>query len=103
MQRAGYAIAAAITARWPDAPSTDIHVLCGPGNNGGDGYVAARQLAARGVAVRIAALADPKSDAAKAARHSHWAGIVEALGPGTEPAPLLIDSQPAPASLDASN
>ncbi|HZB70296.1 MAG TPA: NAD(P)H-hydrate epimerase, partial [Sphingomicrobium sp.] len=89
MERAGAALAeAAFRFAGPRAAL----VLVGPGNNGGDGYVAARELAARGVAVRIAALADPKSEAAKAARHSHWAGIVEPLGPGTEPAPLLIDA-----------
>jgi hydroxyethylthiazole kinase-like uncharacterized protein yjeF len=66
-------------------------VLCGPGNNGGDGYVAARHLARRGVQVRIAALAEPKGDAAKRAR-SGWNGQVEELGPGTEGAPLLIDA-----------
>ena len=51
-------------------------ILVGPGNNGGDGYVAARHLAERGVEVRVAALAEPKSDAAKWAR-SQWKGEVE--------------------------
>ena len=52
-------------------------ILCGPGNNGGDGYVAARHLAARGVKVRVAALAEPKSEAAKWAR-GQWNGEVGA-------------------------
>jgi hydroxyethylthiazole kinase-like uncharacterized protein yjeF len=89
MERAGAALA---EAAFRFAGPRGALVLVGPGNNGGDGYVAARQLAARGVAVRIAALAEPKSEAAKAARHSHWQGIVEPLGPSTEPAPLLIDA-----------
>ena len=66
-------------------------VLCGPGNNGGDGYVAARHLAARGVDVRVAALAEPKSEAAKWAR-SEWTGAVETLTQDTQGAPLLIDA-----------
>ena len=66
-------------------------ILCGPGNNGGDGYVAARHLKARGVAVRIAALAEPKSEAARRAR-SQWDGEVEALDSNTAPAPLVIDA-----------
>jgi hydroxyethylthiazole kinase-like uncharacterized protein yjeF len=66
-------------------------ILCGPGNNGGDGYVAARHLAARGVAVRVAALAEPKSEAAIAAR-AQWLGDVEALTQNTTGAPLLIDA-----------
>src|SRR5260221_10802428 len=66
-------------------------ILCGPGNNGGDGYVAARYLAERGVTVRVAALSEPKSDAAKWAR-GQWTGEVEQLSPDTKSAPLLIDA-----------
>ncbi len=51
-----------------------VLVLAGPGNNGGDGYVAARLLAQDGWSVRLAALAPPRagSDAARAA--SQWTG-----------------------------
>src|SRR5215218_9896598 len=73
MERAGAALAEA-TYRF--AGPVPTLVLCGPGNNGGDGYVAARQLAQRGVTVRVAAMAEPKSDAANAAR-SKWGGEVE--------------------------
>ena len=88
MERAGAALAEA-TYRF--AGPMPVLVLCGPGNNGGDGYVAARHLAQRGVKVRIAALSEPKSDAAKWAR-SHWAGPVEQLGDETAPEPLVIDA-----------
>src|SRR6185295_10816996 len=66
-------------------------ILCGPGNNGGDGYVAARYLARRGLAVRVAALAEPTSEAAIAAR-AQWAGDVEQLTADTKGAPLPIDA-----------
>ncbi|MBA3510694.1 NAD(P)H-hydrate dehydratase [Sphingomonas sp.] len=89
MERAGAALAEAALRFAGPRPTL---VLAGPGNNGGDGYVAARHLAARGVPVRIAALAEPRTEAAKAARHSHWQGRVEQLGSSTEPAPLLIDA-----------
>ena len=88
MERAGAALA---EAAYRFAGPTAALVLCGPGNNGGDGYVAARHLADRGVAVRIAALAEPRSGAAKSAR-AHWKGEVERLSDSTAPAPLLIDA-----------
>jgi hydroxyethylthiazole kinase-like uncharacterized protein yjeF len=88
MERAGASLAEAV---YRFAGPMRALVLCGPGNNGGDGYVAARHLAERGLAVRVAALADPKSEAAKSAR-SHWKGEVERLSPETKGEPLLIDA-----------
>ena len=87
MERAGKAAAEAI---WRHAGPLPALVLCGPGNNGGDGYVVARELGARGVNVRVAALAEPKSAAARAARES-WTGPVGPLDDAA-PAPLLIDA-----------
>jgi hydroxyethylthiazole kinase-like uncharacterized protein yjeF len=88
MERAGAALAEA-TFRF--AGPMPALILCGPGNNGGDGYVAARHLAARGVDVRVAALADPGSEAARAAR-AKWTGDLETLSSGTAAAPLIIDA-----------
>lgn len=67
MRRAGAAVAAAVLEHFPDASA--VHVLCGPGNNGGDGYVVARLLAEAGMDVRVWGMAVPKSgtDAAVAA------------------------------------
>jgi hydroxyethylthiazole kinase-like uncharacterized protein yjeF len=67
MRRAGGAVAGLVLARYPGGRT--VHVLCGPGNNGGDGYVVASQLAASGVAVRLFATGVPRegSDAALAA------------------------------------
>jgi hydroxyethylthiazole kinase-like uncharacterized protein yjeF len=67
MRRAGQAVARVVLARYPTAGR--MHVLCGPGNNGGDGYVIARFLRESGVDVSVWASAAPKpgSDAAFAA------------------------------------
>ncbi|MAU53919.1 MAG: bifunctional ADP-dependent NAD(P)H-hydrate dehydratase/NAD(P)H-hydrate epimerase [Roseovarius sp.] len=61
MERAGRGVVAAILARWPDLASGPqrAQVLCGPGNNGGDGFVIARLLAARGWTVTAYLLGDP--------------------------------------------
>jgi len=75
MHRAGVAVADAIIARWPAAGSGAVHVLCGPGNNGGDGFVVAATLRDAGYRVAVHALR-PKAgyvgDAAGAA--ALWRG-----------------------------
>ncbi len=76
MERAGQGVVEAILGQWPDladAPGCAV-VLCGPGNNGGDGYVVARLLAARGWDVGVFALGDPVGLPADArANHDRWA------------------------------
>ena len=88
MERAGAALASAAFRIGGGKPAL---ILCGPGNNGGDGYVAARQLAQRGVMVRVAALTEPTSPAAQWAK-SQWGGEVEMLADEPKAAPLLIDA-----------
>src|SRR4051812_35268140 len=75
MDRAGAGLA---EAAFRFAGPMEALILCGPGNNGGDGYVAARYLAERGVTVRVAALSEPRGEAALQAR-TQWNGAVEAL------------------------
>ncbi len=87
MERAGMAAAEAV---WRFAGPMPALVICGPGNNGGDGYVIARGLKGRGADVRVAALAEPRSHAARSAREL-WDGAVEGLE-SVAPAPLLIDA-----------
>lgn len=74
MENAGRAVARAVLRRF--APCRTL-VLAGPGNNGGDGYVAARRLAAAGWPVALAALAPPRpgTDAAGAAARWHGPGV----------------------------
>jgi len=87
MERAGHAIAEAV---WRFGGDRAVLVLCGPGNNGGDGYVAARILKARGISVRVAALAEPRTDVARRAA-ALWDGSVEAVE-GAAPAPIIVDA-----------
>jgi NAD(P)H-hydrate epimerase len=91
MENAGRAVADAVSRRWPKQKAL---VLCGPGNNGGDGFVAARILAERGWPVRVALLGAQealKGDAAAAA--ARWTGPVEPLARAViRDAGLVIDA-----------
>ncbi|MCC6947583.1 MAG: NAD(P)H-hydrate dehydratase [Bradyrhizobiaceae bacterium] len=80
MERAGRAVAER-TALWCP-PGSRVAVVCGPGNNGGDGFVAARVLHERGYRVRLMLFGSReklRGDAAEAARA--WAGEVETFTP----------------------
>lgn len=91
MRNAGAVIADAVRRRWSPRP---VLVLAGPGNNGGDGFVAAEHLHAAGWPVRVALLGRREAlagDAAEAARR--WPGPVEPLGPeALGDARLVIDA-----------
>jgi hydroxyethylthiazole kinase-like uncharacterized protein yjeF len=87
MERAGAAIAEAV---WRIAGGSEVLILCGPGNNGGDGYVAARLLKERGCHVRVAASAPAKAEAARKAA-SRWDGPVEPLAEAKK-ATVIVDA-----------
>ena len=86
----GAAVAEACRERWEPRP---VAVLCGPGNNGGDGFVAARLLADAGWTVRLALLGERealKGDAAIMA--GRWDGAIEPLGVSSlDGAELVLD------------
>ncbi len=90
MARAGIAVARAVRRLTAPGP---VVVLAGPGNNGGDGYVAARQLAAWGHDVTVATLGAPKQGPAASAAHA-WTGQsvpFAAIAPPTAPY-VLVDA-----------
>src|SRR6266487_3535482 len=92
MEHAGRAIADAVALRQP--LGTSVAVVAGPGNNGGDGFVAARLLGERGFRVRLLSLLGKdrlRGDAAEAARR--FRGPVEPASPaGLADAGLIIDA-----------
>ena len=91
MESAGSAVSREIERRWAVRP---VIVLCGPGNNGGDGFVAARHLAEAGWPVRIALLG-PRDHLKGEARHhaERWSGAVEPLTPAAlNGAGLVVDA-----------
>ncbi|MBE90790.1 MAG: bifunctional ADP-dependent NAD(P)H-hydrate dehydratase/NAD(P)H-hydrate epimerase [Rhodospirillaceae bacterium] len=91
MERAGAAIADAIVTRWGAMP---VAVLCGPGNNGGDGFVVARLLKQAGWDVRLALLGT--SDRLKGDAKIHaarWDGVISDLSPAIlDGAELVVDA-----------
>ena len=91
MENAGQLVADEIMCRWTALP---VIVLCGPGSNGGDGFVAARRLAEAGWPVRIALLGSRDNLRGAAAHHAGlWRGSVEPLTPSAlDGADLLVDA-----------
>jgi hydroxyethylthiazole kinase-like uncharacterized protein yjeF len=81
MERAGTAVADAVCARFARQPAL---VLCGPGNNGGDGYVAARVLKDRGWPVEVRSFGEPATQDAQAAS-TRWDGATKPLNGVLEP------------------
>ncbi|HMK90639.1 MAG TPA: NAD(P)H-hydrate epimerase, partial [Methylocystis sp.] len=94
MQNAAAAIARTVTRMLQRYSGRRVLVLCGPGNNGGDGYVAAGLLRAARLKVRVASLVPRESlrgDALKAA--SGWTGPVEdAENCAFDRADLVVDA-----------
>ncbi len=101
MERAGRGVVEAIFEEWPDlakSPGRAV-VLCGPGNNGGDGFVVARLLKSRGWEVEVFLFGDPMKlppDARK--NYGRWSTLgptkkltAEAVGQGDRP-DVLVDA-----------
>jgi hydroxyethylthiazole kinase-like uncharacterized protein yjeF len=101
MERAGQGVVDAVMTRWPDLvtqPGVAV-VLCGSGNNGGDGFVVARLLLARGWRVEVLHFGDSARLPADAGvNHARWCalGRVHTLTKATlarfAPADLYVDA-----------
>jgi NAD(P)H-hydrate epimerase len=91
MENAGRRVAEEIQKRWARCP---VVVLCGPGSNGGDGFVAARRLAEADWPVRVALLVPREKLRGEAAYHAGlWSGPIEALTVAAlDGAQLVIDA-----------
>jgi NAD(P)H-hydrate epimerase len=90
MQRAGEAVAREIERRFTPRP---VSVLCGPGNNGGDGFVVAAALAQSGWSVRVALLGHVETLRGDALFHARrWSGAVDPLTPAAIESELIVDA-----------
>jgi len=91
MENAGRGVAEEISRRWS---ARRVTVLCGPGNNGGDGFVAARCLDDAGWNVRVALLGSPDKLVGAARDHADkWRGTIESVNlDAIDAAELIVDA-----------
>ena len=93
MEAAGAAVARTVETRWR---RRSVTVMCGPGNNGGDGFVAARILAQSGWPVQLglaASIDSLRGDAATTARLWREVGAIQPLSTDLlEGDPLVVDA-----------
>jgi len=91
MESAGAAVCIEIEKRWTPRPVT---VLCGPGNNGGDGFVVAQRLSVAGWPVRVALLGSQQKMTGAARHHADlWLGSIEPISPSVVAgAELVVDA-----------
>ena len=93
MERAGAGVVAAIADLWPDAAQRAV-VFCGPGNNGGDGYVIARLLAQKGWQVVVWAPLGPATPDAQTNAQA-WAAlgpVAQTVDPASFGGAIVIDA-----------
>ncbi|HZP38748.1 MAG TPA: NAD(P)H-hydrate dehydratase [Methylomirabilota bacterium] len=102
MEAAGSGAAALIGQWFTPLRGRRVVVVCGKGNNGGDGFVVARRLRARGAAVRVflaGSRGEVQGDAAEAL--AAWRGRVEVIDAGPDPGALVRALEPAELVVDA--
>ncbi|MAP94962.1 MAG: bifunctional ADP-dependent NAD(P)H-hydrate dehydratase/NAD(P)H-hydrate epimerase [Ponticaulis sp.] len=92
MKTAGRAVFDRLITSFPDAAS--IHVICGPGNNGGDGYIVAELLRQAGREVKVSSVTPIENLSGDAAlAHRHWRGGVVPFHPGElDDVDLIVDA-----------
>jgi hydroxyethylthiazole kinase-like uncharacterized protein yjeF len=91
MEAAGNAVAELVAERYPDG---QVLILCGPGNNGGDGFVAAKKLKELGREVRVALFGERDRLTGDAAFFADlWNGPIQAARPdGLRGAKVVVDA-----------
>ena len=94
MESAGRGAASVLAARFPERLRLGVLVACGPGRNGGDGWVVARALHGAGVATWVVAAGEPRDELARTmAALARTAGVREVAAEGPWPNPgLLVDA-----------